>query len=330
MRHAVKKTLWLLLLTSTFTLGPIVVTAATTELKLAHTMITTDTFNEAALKFAELVKEKTKGSLEIKVYPNGQLGTDPQILQSVRLGSIDIGVAGVPWYTSFAPWLGALNLPFIFRGYDHAYRILDGDLGKELSGRLESVGMKALGFPELGFRNITTTKQAIKNPEHVKGLKLRTTGDPYHVLCWKLLGVLPTPMPWAEVYMGLKTGTVDGQENPVTVIHAAKLYEVQKHLSLTMHAYTAHCATVNLNKYKSLSALEQNALQEAMAEAISFQRRLNREAEKPMLEEMEKAGMLIERSPNRDAFAAIVKKPVEEEFIKTVGTGIIEKIGEMK
>jgi tripartite ATP-independent transporter DctP family solute receptor len=289
-------------------------------------MSTTDTWQEAALKFADIVKAKTNGSLQIKVFPAGQLGGDPQILQGVRVGSIDIAVTGVPWYTSFAPYLGVLNLPFIFQDNDHAYQVLDGDFGKELSSHLESVGLKGIGFPEIGFRTLTTSNSAVKTPGDVKGLKLRTTGDPYHLLCWQLLGTIPTPMPFPEVYMALKTGTVDGQENPITLIHSAKFYEVQKHLSIINYAYTAHCASVNLARYKRLSTVEQNALQEAMAEAIYFQRRLNREKEKPMLAEMEKAGVVIENSPNRDAFSAIVKKQVQDEFVKVAGSGIIEKL----
>jgi TRAP-type transport system periplasmic protein len=325
MKAIANKTLWVLLATILmFTASNTEIFAA--ELKLAHTMSTTDTWQEAALKFADLVKTKTNGSLEIKVFPAGQLGGDPQILQGVRVGSIDIAVTGVPWYTSFAPYLGVLNLPFIFQDNDHAYQALDGDFGKELASRLESVGLKGIGFPEIGFRTLTTGKIAVKNPEDVKGLKLRTTGDPYHLLCWQLLGTIPSPMPFPEVYMALKTGTVDGQENPVTLIHSAKFYEVQKYLSVINYAYTAHCATVNLGKYKRLSSAEQNALQESMKEAISFQRRLNREKEKPMIEEMQKAGIIIEANPNRDAFSAIVKKPVQEEFVKVVGPGIIEKL----
>lgn len=330
MKRDARKILWILAGLIAVITASTAAVAGTTQLKFAHTMSITDTFQEASLKFADLVKAKTNGSLEIKVYPAGQLGGDPQMLQGVRVGSIDIAATGVPWYTTFAPWLGVLNLPFIFQDYDHAYQVLDGDFGKELSSRLESVGIKGIGYPEIGFRHLTTAKNAVKNPADVKGLKLRTTGDPYHILCWKLLGALPTPMPWPETYMALKTGTVDGQENPVNSIHSAKLYEVQKYMSLIGYAYTAHFVSVNLNKYKSLSAHEQNALQEAMAEAISFQRQLNREREKPMIEEMEKAGMLTERNPSRDAFAAIVKKAVQDEFVKVVGTGILEKMPEKK
>jgi tripartite ATP-independent transporter DctP family solute receptor len=266
------------------------------ELRFAHTMSTADTFHLAAIKFSELVKQKTNGTVDIKVYPAGQLGQDQQVLQGVRIGSIDIAAAGVPWYSSFAPWMGVLNLPYIFKSYEQAYRVLDGDIGRDLGARLEPLGMKVLGYPELGFRNVTTSKVDIKTPDDVKGLKLRTTGDPYHVLCWKLLGVIPTPMPWPDVYMALKTGTVDGQENPVTVIYSAKLFEVQKYLSMTMHAYSAFCVTMNLKKFNGLSADQRKALTEAMAEAISYQRALNREKEKPMLEEMKKTGMVIEEN----------------------------------
>jgi len=304
--------------------------ATAVELKFAHTMSTADTFHLACIKFAELVKQKTGGDLQITIYPAAQLGKDPQLMQAVRLGSVDIAATGVPWHTSFAPWLGVLNLPFLFRDYDHVYSVLDGEIGEELAKPLETLGMKALGFPEIGFRNLTNSKVPVKMPEDVKGLKLRTTGDPYHVLCWKLLGTIPTPMPWPEVYMALKTGTVDGQENPITVIHAAKLFEVQKYLSLTRHAYTAHCVDMNLKKYQSLPSSQQKILLEAMREATDYQRKLNRKREQPMLKEMKQSGVIIEGNPDREAFAEVVRKSVQEEYAKKYGLIMIEKINQVK
>lgn len=330
MRARGKRVTLAVVLAGVLIFGPMAMLASAEELKFAHTMSPADSMNKAVLKFAEFVKERTGGALTVTVYPAGQLGKDPQILQGVRLGSIDIVMTGIPWHTSFAPWLGVLNLPYIFRDYEHAYRVLDGEIGQELYKPLETLGMKALGPCEIGFRCLTNSVRPVKTPEDVEGLKLRTTGDPYHVLSWKFLGAIPTPMPWPEVYMALKTGTVDGQENPVTLIHGAKLFEAQKYLSLTMHAYSASLVDMNLKKWKSLTSSQQKILLEAMRDAEDWHRKFNRELEGPILKEMAQSGMIIEKNPDKEAFAKVVRKPVQEEFAKKFGTIMIEKINQVR
>jgi tripartite ATP-independent transporter DctP family solute receptor len=321
---------WGVVLVAFLILGPMAMGANTEQLKFAHTMSPTDTMHQAVLKFAELVKNKTGGALEIAVYPAGQLGNDPQILQAVRLESIDIVMTGIPWHASFAPFINVLDLPYLFRDYNHAYHVLDGEIGRELLKQLEPLGIKGLGTMELGFRNLTNSKRSVKEPKDVEGLKLRTTGNPYHIAAWKLLGTIPTPMPWPEVYMALKTGTVDGQENPLTVIHAAKLFEVQKYLSLTMHAYSVSGVDMNLKKFQSLTHSQQNILIESLYEAVVYHRSLNRSLEESMLKEMEQKGMTIIANPDKEAFAKIVRKAVQEEYAKQFGWETIEKINKAK
>jgi tripartite ATP-independent transporter DctP family solute receptor len=221
-------------------------TAAAEQVKFAHTMSTSDTMHQAVLKFAELVKAKTNGALEVAVFPSGQLGNDSQILQGARMGSIEIAMTGNPFHTTFEPSLNVLDLPFLFRDFSHAYRVLDGDIGKEVLSRLEKHGVKGLGFLEIGFRNLTNSKRPVKEPGDMNGLKIRVTPNPAHVAAFKLLGAIPTPMPFTEVYMALKTGAVDAQENPTTLIHGQKFYEVQKYMSITMHAYTVSEVSMNL------------------------------------------------------------------------------------
>ncbi len=294
--------------------------------KFAHTMSTSDTMHQACLKFAELVKAKTNGAVEIAVYPSGQLGNDSQILQGVRMGSIDLTMTGNPFHTTFEPSLNVLDLPYLFRDFAHAYRVLGGEIGKEVFSRLEKHGLKGLGFLEIGFRNLTDSKRPIKEPGDVNGLKIRVTPNPAHVAAFKLMGAIPTPMPFTEVYMALKTGTVDGQENPITLIHGQKFYEVQKYLSLTMHAYTISEVSMNLKKFQALPAAHQKALTEALAEAGTYHRKLNRDLEGSLLKEMEHKGLQVIAEPNREAFAKLVSKPVQEEYAAKFGWDTINKI----
>jgi TRAP-type transport system periplasmic protein len=303
------------------------INAGAEQLKLACTAPTTDPWYLALVKFAELVKTKTNGALEIAVFPSGQLGNDPQILQGVRMGSIDIGMTGNPFYTTFEPFLNVLDLPYLFRDSSHAYRVLDGEIGKEMLSHLEKHGMKGLGFLDLGFRNMTNSKRPVKEPEDVKGLKIRVTPNPAHVAAWKLLGALPTPMPFTEVYMALKNGTVDAQENPINLIHANKFFEVQKYLSLTRHAYTVAEVSINLKKFQSFSAPHQKVMVEALQEAVAqYGRKLNLDREESLLKEMERAGLQVITEPNREAFAKVVSKQVSEEYAVKFGWDTINKI----
>jgi tripartite ATP-independent transporter DctP family solute receptor len=300
--------------------------AGAEQAKFAHTMSTSDTMHQAVLKFAELVKAKTNGALEVAVFPSGQLGNDSQILQGARMGSIDMAMTGNPFHTTFEPSLNVLDLPFLFQDFSHAYRVLDGDIGKEVLSRLEKHGLKGLGFLEIGFRNLTNSKRAVKEPGDMSGLKIRVTPNPAHVAAFKLLAAIPTPMPFTEVYMALKTGTVDGQENPTTLIHGQKFYEVQKFMSITMHAYTVSEVSMNLKKFQSLPAAQQKALGEALAEAAVYHRKLNRDLEGSLLKEMEQKGLQVIAEPNRQAFAGVVSKPVQEEYAGKFGWDTINKI----
>jgi tripartite ATP-independent transporter DctP family solute receptor len=300
--------------------------AAEIKLRFAHTVSTEDTAHKAILEFVKSVKEKTAGRVEIEVFPSAQLGNDPKVLEGVRLGTIDIGTTGNPFFTSFAPELNILDLPYLFRDYDHAYKILDGPIGRQLLDGLEKHGLKGIGFLEIGFRNLTNNKRPVKTVEDVRGIKIRVVPNPAHVQAWKLLGAIPTPMPWPEVYLALKTGTVDAQENPVTIIHAAKLYEVQKYLSMTWHAYTAFDVVVNLKKYHSLPGDVQKIMVDALRDAFVWQRKFNREVEGSYLKRMREAGMVIEEQPDREGFQKVVASAVTEDYVKKFGPELIEKV----
>ena len=324
---------WLMIglfMASTFILWPMAIRATAEQLKFAHTMSITDTMQQGVLKFAELVKKNTGSALEITLYPAGQLGNDTQILQGVRTGAIDIAMTGNPFHAAFEPSLNVLDLPYLFLSFDHVYRVCDGEIFQQLLKGLEKHGIKGLGALEIGFRNLTNSKRPVREPADVRGLKIRTTPNPAHVTAWKLLGAIPTPMPFPDVYMALKTGTVDGEENPVTLIHGQKFYEVQKYLSLTMHAYTVAEVDMNLAKYQSLSPTYQRALIEALREATLYHRKLNRELEGSLLREMEQKGLVITYSPDKEAFAKIVQKPTQEEYAQKFGWEIIERINKAK
>ncbi len=300
---------------------------AQVKFRFAHSVSPEDAMHLAILEFSKRVAQKTNNAIQIDVFPSGQLGNDPKILEGIKLGTIDMGMTGNPFFTSFAPEMNAFDLPYLFRDFDHAYKVIDGPIGQELRKHLEKNGMAPLGVLEIGFRNLTNSKRAVKVPEDVKGLKIRTTPNPAHLQAFRLLGANPVPMPVTEVYLALKTGAVDGQENPTAHIYAMKFHEVQKYMSLTYHAYTLSNVVMNLKEFQGLKPEYQKALVEAMAEARDWDRRYNREIEGQALAKIKAAGVQVEEHPDREAFRKVVADAAADEYVKKFGRDILDKIG---
>lgn len=299
---------------------------AQTTLRFAHTQPTSDTHHAAALHFAERVEELTNGEITVSVHPAGELGSDPSILEGVRLGTLDIGQTGNPFYTRFEPRLNVLDLPYLFDSYDEVYGIIDGEIGEELLGMLEQHRMKGLAFWEIGFRKVTNSVRAVRTPADLEGLRIRTTPNPAHVQAFEIWGASPTPMAFTEVYLALETGTVDGQENPVNIIRSNRFQEVQSHMSLTDHAYTVSIVSMNLGKFQSLSEDQQQAILTAAREAAELQRKLNREQDDEGLAEIAAAGVEIVEDVDKAAFREMVFEPVAKSFTDEHGTELLDAI----
>lgn len=300
--------------------------AQDTTLKLAHYGAASDSVTAAAERFAELVAEKTDGALAIEVFGNGELGDSPTMLEGARLGTIDIVTTGNPYFTASLPQLNVLDLPFLFQSDAHAFAVLDGEVGQELMLSMTDAGLQGLAFWELGFRNLTNSVRPISEPADLEGLKIRTTPNPAHVLAFETLGANPTPMPFAEVYSALQTGTIDGQENPVNHIYANKLHEVQEYLSLTAHAYTTSPLVINALRWSSLSPEFQATLSEAALEAATYQREINDEEESTSLEAMKEYGMEVVEDPDRDAFRDAVSDVTRASYIDSFGGDTLDRI----
>ena len=225
--------------------------AAEYKLKLAHEVAVESTQHQAANRFAELVEERTDGAVEIKVYPNSTLGPGQQALNLMRGGSIEIVQSGSTTFNGIVGETAALELPFLFREPEHAYRVLDGKVGQGLLDKLDPHGIKGLAFLENGWREMTNNRHPIRSLEDIKGLKIRTTPNPYHIQAFELLGANPVPMAYSELYTALETGAIDAQEHPLPVLWAAKFYEVQEYLTLTSHAYSPLILVMNKPKFES-------------------------------------------------------------------------------
>lgn len=292
---------------------------ANTTLRFGYEAPRSDTQHLAAKKFDELLKEKTKGDIKLSLFPDSTLGNAQAMISGVRGGTIDIEMSGSPNFSGLVSNLNVIDIPFIFQSKEHAYRVLDGEIGQGLLKELEDKGLKGLAFWEVGFRSMTNSKHPINKPEDVKGLKIRTNQNPMYVKAFQLLGANPVPMPLSELYTALETKAVDAQEHPIGIVWSAKLYEVQKYLSLTNHGYTPLIVVMNKAKFDSLSPELQKAVVEAAQEAGKYQRELNAKKEADILEKMKKAGVEVVEKVDVQPFKAAVEQPVRQFFIEKNG-----------
>jgi len=295
------------------------------ELKFAHAAPETDLQQELAKFFAEKIKERTNGEITVKIFPHGQLGNDQQMITGVRSGIIDIEMSGLNNFEGLMPKVGAVLLPYIFTSREHAYKVLDGPVGQSLLADFSNFGMVGLGFPENGYRNITNSRKPIRTPEDVVGLKIRTNNSKALNEMFAMLKANPTPLPVSELYTALETGVVEAQEHPIPITHSFHYDEVQKYLSLTEHSYAMLVIAMNQNKFKSLTADQQKAVQEVAAEAVAYQRKLSIEKEAGMMADLEKRGMQINKDVDKAAFQKAITK-TWDSYIDKFGKDTIDQI----
>ncbi|HII3689259.1 TPA: TRAP transporter substrate-binding protein [Pasteurella multocida] len=309
--------------------GMVVFTAsanAATTLRFGYEAPRSDTQHEAAKKFNELLKEKTKGEIKLSLFPDSTLGNAQTMISAVRGGTIDLEMSGSPNFSGLVPKLNVIDIPFIFQNREHAYAVLDGEIGQGLLKELEAQGLKGLAFWEVGFRSFTNSKHPVKTPDDIKGLKVRTNQNPMYIQAFSILGANPVPMPLSELYTALETRAVDAQEHPVGIVWSAKLYEVQKHLSLTNHGYTPLIVVMNKAKFDGLSPALQSAILEAAKEAGAYQRKLNLDNEKGIIEKMQKAGIQVIETVDTKPFKAAIESEVRKAFIEKNGDDLVKQI----
>ncbi|MFD0958169.1 TRAP transporter substrate-binding protein [Paenibacillus chungangensis] len=262
------------------------------KLKLGHITSESDAWHKGALKFAELVKEKTDGSVEVEVFPSSTLGNDRDLIEGMQLGSVDFAlVAGV--LSNFYEPYSILELPYLFRDVDHLKNVLYGDVGEQLKqDLLANAQVRGLDFWLRGPRELTANRK-IEKVEDLKGLKVRVPEIPASIAAWKAMGASPTPMAFGEVYSSLQTGVIDGQENPLALISSNKFNEVQQYLMMTNHVYGYVQLTMSDITYGKLTKEQQTAIEEAAKEATVFENELVAQQEEELLTQLKENGMEV-------------------------------------
>ena len=282
-----------LLALAAFAAMPLAAQAQAVKLTLGHGAAPGNPRHEASVKFAELVKAKSAGRIDVQVAPSAQLGDDAAMVTALRTGALDMSANSQGAVSTAVPEYAAFGMPFLFTTSAQAFKLLDGPLGKELADSSAKKGLVVLGYWDNGIRHMTTSKRAIAKVEDMKGLKMRTPPDAVLVDIMQALGAEAQQIKFAELYVALQQGVVDGQENPLANIHASKLYEVQKHLALTSHMFQMTPFLMSKRTWDRLSDPDRKVVTEAAAEATALQRKLSQEGEDKVLAELKAKGMQV-------------------------------------
>lgn len=277
-----------------------------TTLRLGHITNESDAWHLGAKKFAELVEEKTNGSVVVELYPSSTLGNDRDLIEGMQLGSIDFAlVAGV--LSNFYEPYSILELPYLFKDNEHLEKVLYGEVGNQLKeDLLENAQIRGLEFWVRGPRMLTANRE-ITSADQLSGLKIRVPEIPASIAAWEAMGATPTPMAFGEVYSSLQTGVIDAQENPLALIESSKFSEVQDYLMLTNHVYGYVQLTMSDLTYQKLTDNQQKAVEEAAKEATEFENSLVYELEEELLQKLKDAGMNVVE-PDVNSFASEAKK----------------------
>jgi len=296
-------------------------------MRLASALPMDHPYMVGAQKFADLIKERTNGRIEIKLYPSNQLGKgEREMTEGIQQGAIDLLVTSTGPLGGFSPSINILDFPFLFRDFNHVDLVMDGPIGRKLLDDFEKVNIKALSFWENGFRHLTNSKLEVKKVADAKGLKIRTMENKVHLSAWKDAGLNPIPMAWGEVYTALQQKVIDGQENPIAVFYSSKFWDAgQKYFSLTAHVYSPSPFLMSKKTYDSMPKEDQELFVKTSYETGKFQRKINRDAEEAKLKEMAAKGVAIVRDVDRESFKKAMA-PTYEAFSSQFPKADIEAI----
>jgi len=274
-----------------------------------------------ALKyFGEQLAAKSGGKLSARVYASGSLGNDVSMTSALRGGTLEMTIPDSSTLVSLVKPFGVLNLPLTFNNEQEADAVLDGPFGQKLLAQLPEKGLIGLGFWENGFRHVTNSRRPVQRAEDFSGLKLRVIQSPLFLDTFNALGANATPMPFTELYSAMEQRAVDGQENPPATILASKFNEVQKHLVLSRHMYSAWVLLMSKKTWDGLSPQEQKIVQDAAREAMLYERKTIRAFSDTALADLKKAGMQITELPAAEQAKMRSKlQPVLAKFSKEFG-----------
>ncbi|MGE5336978.1 MAG: TRAP transporter substrate-binding protein [Gemmatimonadota bacterium] len=298
-----------------FALSMVAPAWAQIEIKFGHVGEPGSLFAASAEEFAKRANAKLGDKAKVVVYGSSQLGGDKELLQKLKLGTVDMALPSTVM-SSEADIFGVFEMPYLVKDREHMKRIEKELFWSKIEPAAEAKGLKVIAVWENGYRHITNNKRPINTPDDLKGIKLRVPEGKWRVKMFQVYGANPSPMKFSEVFTALQTGVMDGQENPFTQIYSAKFQEVQKYLSLTGHVYTPAYVTVGARKWATLPADVRKILEDTAKETQAFVYERAAKDDEDLLGKIKAAGVQV-NTPNKDAFVA-ASKPVYDEFAKEV------------
>ena len=297
-------------------------------IRMAYVSGPTELLHRGAEDFARRVADKSNGKLRVRLYPSGQLGDDRETVEGMKLRSIDMTVMGCAIIGWYAPEYGVAEAPFVFRDYEHIEHVWSGPIGDELRDAMQSrTGVRMLHIWYRGPRYLTTTSRKIHSPDDLRGLKLRVPELEVYIKSWQTFGANVTPLPFTDMFMALKLGVVEGQENPLATILGNNLHEVQKYVMETQHliGFYIFCVGPYFDEYFTKD--EQKIILEAARESTDWHNREVERSESEYRKEIEAAGVEFV-SVDREAFRKLAKERIPALFEKTWKPGLYRRIQE--
>lgn len=280
--------------------------------KFGHLADENHIWHKTALEFADLVKEKTDGQIEITIYPSNQLGGETDTINSIKAGTADLVISGETM-ANWSPKAALMAVPYAFRDADHLQKVVEGDIGKEIEEEIkDKVGLTPLYYHTRAPRNLTS-KEPISSPDDLKGFSMRVPNVPLFLDAWKAAGAKPQVMDFNEVFTGLQQNVIDGQENPVDLIHSGGLYEVQDYVNETEHVYSWIYILVGNKQFEKLSDENKKAVQEAAKEAQAFGKDLFDKEITEYEKKLKDEGMKF-NEVDQDAFREAMKPAIKESL----------------
>lgn len=273
----------------------------------------------AADRFAQIMRERSNGRIEMRVAGSAQLGDDAAMITALRTGTLDLSINSQGATSSLVPELAALGLPFLFPDAAAAFRVVDGPVGETLSQRLGSVGIQLVAWMDNGIRHITNSRRPIVRPDDLRGLRIRTPPDPSTIDTFQALGAATQQIAFSELYVALQQGVVDGQENPLANIHSAKLHEVNRFISLSAHKWESTPFLASRMAWGRLSEADRTMLREAAAEATRLQRQLMVEADVRLLAEYRGMANVAVNEADQAAFRAATRSVLDAWEQRPIG-----------
>ncbi len=282
-------------------------------LKLGHEMPEDHPYHKGAMIFADLVAKKTNGSVTVQIFPNGIIGKQAQLVEALAQGTVDLALTNTPVLEKYDPSMGVLVMPYIFKGWDHLYKAMDGEIGKDFNSRLEKKGITVLGWHEIGVTNINSIKP-IMTPDDIKGSKFRVQPGPVPVEVGKALGTVVQTTAYGEVYTALQLGTIDSQLQSASNMRSNKHYEVAKHFTIMYNAFALEPLSMSKRVFDRLSPAQQKALREAGQESAVEQRKLARKLQDEDLDWMVKNVGLQVHKPDLGPWEKVIQPAVADKF----------------